>query len=78
MAITFEAVKSRDYDVILANVNREIILKLIKILKDCNGLIILSGILIEDSKMVENELDKNNKSIISVYERNEWKCIVAK
>ena len=67
-----------NYDVILANVNREIILKLIKILKDCNGLIILSGILIEDSKMVENELDKNNKSIISVYERNEWKCIVAK
>ena len=67
-----------NYDVILANVNREIILKLIKILKDCNGLIILSVILIEDSKMVENELDKNNKSIISVYERNEWKCIVAK
>ena len=67
-----------NYDVILANVNREIILKLIKILKDCNGLIILSGILIEDSIMVEKELDKNNKSIISVYERNEWKCIVAK
>ena len=67
-----------NYDVILANVNREIILKLIKILKDCNGLIILSGILIEDSIMVEQELNKNNKSIISVYERNEWKCIVAK
>ena len=67
-----------NYDVILANVNREIILKLIKILKDCNGLIILSGILIEDSIMVEKELNKNNKSIISIYERNEWKCIVAK
>ena len=70
-------IREFNYDVILANINREIILELLELLKNTKNLIILSGILIEDSEVVESSLLKNNKSIIQTYTKNEWKCIIA-
>ena len=66
-----------EYDVILANINREIIIELLSSFKKTKSLIILSGILIDDFKLIETALLNNNKSITKKYTRNEWMCIIA-
>ena len=71
------SIKEFNYDIVLANINREIIIDLLKILQSSNSKIILSGILIEDVEMVESALMKNNKKIINSFTKNEWSCIVA-
>ena len=71
------SIKEFNYDIVLANINREIIIDLLKLLKYRKSKIILSGILIEDLDMVKSALIKNNKKIVDSFIRNEWSCIVA-
>ena len=65
------SIKEFNYDIVLANINREIIIDLLKILESSNSK------LIEDVEMVESSLMKNNKKIINSFTKNEWSCIVA-
>ena len=70
-------IKEFDYDIILANINREVLIELIQKLKNNKSLIVLSGILIEDEPVIESILLNNNKKVFKKYRKNEWSCIVA-
>ena len=70
-------IKEFDHDVILANINREVLIKLIQKLKNNKSLIVLSGILIEDEPVIESVLLNNNKKVLKKYRKNEWSCIIA-
>ena len=70
-------IKEFDYDIILANINREVLIELIQNLKNNKSLIILSGILIEDESIIESNLLINDKKVLKKYRKNEWSCIVA-
>ncbi|MBK6363115.1 MAG: 50S ribosomal protein L11 methyltransferase [Saprospiraceae bacterium] len=66
------------YDVILANINRNILLrsaeKLYALLKP-GGIILLSGILKEDMEMVENAYVEIGMLKTDFLEENQWACI---
>jgi len=71
----------KQYDVIIANINRNILLNDIKSYAAClneNGVLLLSGFYKEDIPIIENEMSKYNLKIDLVIERNNWvslKCI---
>ena len=69
-------IREFDYDIILANINREVLVELIQNLKNNKSLIILSGILIEDEPVIESVLLNNNKKVLKKYRKNEWSCII--
>ncbi|MBT3250420.1 MAG: methyltransferase [Candidatus Marinimicrobia bacterium] len=72
-----DALQWMDYsqDIILINVNRHIILDLLPRLKKSTGLILLTGILQEDLKLVESECKKNGIIIENVATSGEWICL---
>ena len=67
-----------NYDIILANINKEVLLSLIDKIKRNGKLIILSGILHEDEKQIIERLNVYGKNILSINRKKEWSCIVAK
>ncbi len=73
--------KDKKYDVIIANINRNILLNDIKSYTNClneNGILLLSGFYKEDISIIENEISTYNLKIDLVIERNNWvslKCI---
>jgi ribosomal protein L11 methyltransferase len=66
------------YDIILANINRNILLKsaekLYKLLAK-GGIILLSGILIEDMEIVEAKYIEQGMTKIGSLEENNWVCL---
>lgn len=63
------------YDVIFANINRNILLKDIKSYASClnkNGSLYLSGFYTEDIPAIETECNKQNLKLIKKIERNNW------
>jgi len=64
--------KMFDYDLIIANINRNIILKLIPNLKAIKSKIILTGLLEKDQSLVENECSKNKIRVNQVLKKDEW------
>jgi len=71
--------KKEYYDVVLANINRTVLLDLFNgfhyITKE-SGFIILSGILIEEKKYIFNKIESyKNLEIVDYKEKNEW-CTV--
>lgn len=74
--------KDKKYDVVIANINRNILLNDIKIYASClneKGILLLSGFYKEDILIVENEISKYDLKIDSVIERNNWvalKCVL--
>lgn len=71
----------KNYDVIIANINRNILLKDISIYSNClskNGILLLSGFYKEDIKLINNEAKKNNLSLQIEIERNNWVALNCK
>ena len=72
---------NKQYDVIIANINRNILLNDMATYANClneNGTLLLSGFYKEDIPVIEKEISKYNLKVDTVIERNNWvalKCI---
>ncbi len=65
----------RNYDIIIANINRNILLNDIKIYAKClnpNGKLFLSGFYKEDLEMISEECSKNDMFFVTKFDRNNW------
>ncbi|WAC01783.1 50S ribosomal protein L11 methyltransferase [Lacinutrix neustonica] len=65
----------KTYDVIIANINRNILLQDISVYASClnkNGILYLSGFYNDDIPMIEEECTKNGLVFQSKLERNNW------
>jgi ribosomal protein L11 methyltransferase len=63
------------YDVIIANINRNILLSDMKIYTDClneNGVLLLSGFYKEDIVIIEDEVTKHGVTFEKMIQRNNW------
>ncbi len=73
--------KNKKYDVVIANINRNILLNDMKTYADClnkEGILLLSGFYKVDIPIIEKEISKYDLKIESVIERNNWvslKCV---
>ncbi|MCL4152991.1 UNVERIFIED_CONTAM: hypothetical protein GTU68_028847, partial [Idotea baltica] len=66
---------NKKYDVIIANINRNILLNDIKIYADClnaGGVLLLSGFYQEDIPIIDAEVSKFNMKLEEFIERNNW------
>jgi ribosomal protein L11 methyltransferase len=67
--------KDKKYDVIIANINRNILLNDIAIYTNClneKGTLLLSGFYKEDIPVIEKEISKYNFKVDLILERNNW------
>lgn len=67
--------KGRNYDVIIANINRNILLGDMKTYTDClneDGVLLLSGFYEEDIPTINEEVSKYNLTFNKKIERNNW------
>ncbi len=67
--------KGKKYDIIIANINRNILLQDIKIYAKSlnkNGTLLLSGFYNEDIQVIEKETTKQNLKLEKKLERNNW------
>ena len=68
----------RSYDIIIANINRNILLKDIKIYTSClnqEGVLLLSGFYKEDIPVIEAEVSRYHLTQIEVIEKNNWVAV---
>jgi ribosomal protein L11 methyltransferase len=66
---------NKKYDLIIANINRNILLMDIKIYTRClndNGILLLSGFYQDDIPMIDQEVSKYGLKLETVIERNNW------
>ncbi|MBT8244361.1 MAG: 50S ribosomal protein L11 methyltransferase [Winogradskyella sp.] len=71
--------KNKNYDIIIANINRNILLADIATYALClneNGLLFLSGFYEEDISIIESECTKHALQLNSKIERNKWVALV--
>ena len=64
-----------NFDLILVNVNRNVILETLPLLSETDGTILLTGILITDIPIVETELTRFHLKTDSIDRRGEWACL---
>jgi len=67
--------KGKKYDVVIANINRNILLQDIKTYADCldkNGVLLLSGFYVEDIPVIEKECSKYRLEKQNIKERDNW------
>ena len=67
--------KNKKYDVIIANINRNILLQDINIYTKClnqNGILLLSGFYTEDISVIEKEANSQGLKLEKKLERNNW------
>lgn len=65
----------RSYDIIIANINRNILLNDLEVYTSClneNGLLFLSGFYKEDIPTIEAECNKHGLNHVETLERNNW------
>jgi len=65
----------KKYDVIIANINRNILLQDLAVYAKCmqsNGVLLLSGFYTEDIPFIEEEANKNGLKLQKTLERNNW------
>ncbi|TYP97958.1 [LSU ribosomal protein L11P]-lysine N-methyltransferase [Tenacibaculum adriaticum] len=70
--------EGKDYDVIIANINRNILLKDIKTYASClndKGILLLSGFYKEDIPVIDEEVLKYDLKLDRVIERNNWVAV---
>jgi len=70
-----KVLETKEYDVIIANINRNILLKDIEVYSKClnkNGELYLSGFYIEDIPIIDEECFKYGLKRIKKIERNNW------
>ena len=70
------SVTNFDYDIILANINKNIIKKLISKFKNTKAKILLSGILVQDAHEIRLLLASQNIKLICEDKYNEWLLMV--
>ncbi len=73
-----EAVIEGQYDLILANINRSVILaSLARLQQKLNksGHLLISGILLQDEPLLEAALKKNKFTVVRRLEKGEWLCM---
>jgi len=66
---------NKKYDVIIANINRNILLMDIKVYANClndNGVLLLSGFYQEDIPIIDAEVSRYNLKLDTFIERNNW------
>jgi len=66
---------NKKYDVLVANINRNILLNDIKIYANClnnNGILLLSGFYQEDIPIIDTEASKYKLKLDNIIERNNW------
>ena len=69
---------NKKYDVIIANINRNILLNDIKIYANClndDGVLLLSGFYQEDIPIIDAEVSKYDLKIDVILERNNWVAV---
>lgn len=77
---SLEVVTGRKYDVILANINRHILMQYMQEMSDLlrpGGMLVMSGILEQDETIVTTEAGKAGFSIQYVTHEDKWSCISA-
>ena len=67
-------VNNFSYDFIFANINLNVLLKLIPLINIKGTIIFISGILDKDRLMLVDILESNNKKIIDISQKKEWLC----
>lgn len=75
---TLETFDAKVYDIILANINRNVLLNSAaelhnRLTKD--GVLLLSGILEDDEALVTEKYTTSGFNVVEVYSRGYWKCI---
>ena len=75
--ISFHCIDAKEwndfnFDYILANINRNILLKLIPKFRGVRSKIFLSGILDSDKKIIHNACIKNGLKVDHVFQKGEW------
>lgn len=70
--------QDEQFDIILANINRHVLLENMSYMKQLltpNGKIILSGILEEDIPIIMTSIIKNNLKVLQTSKKNNWVCM---
>jgi ribosomal protein L11 methyltransferase len=70
--------KAKKYEVIIANINRNILLQDMAIYRSClsdNGVLLLSGFYREDIPLIDRELSDHAYTMAACIERNDWVCL---
>ena len=70
--------KNFNYDLILANINKNILRKLVPYLEASDSLIILSGLLHSDYSFMEGLITESDFQILDITKKGEWVCLVIK
>lgn len=69
---------NKKYDIIIANINRNILLNDIKTYANCldtDGILLLSGFYEEDIPLIDAEAEKNNLKLLEYKNRNNWVAV---
>ena len=67
--------KQKKYDIIIANINRNILISDMKTYTEClnkNGILLISGFYKEDVIIIENEVTKHGLSFENLLQNNNW------
>ena len=67
--------KGKSYDIVIANINRNILLNDIKTYASClksDGMLFLSGFYEKDVEIIEEECNKHMLKLVDKIKRNEW------
>jgi len=75
---TLETFEAKVYDIILANINRNVLLNSAEELNNrltSNGTLLLSGILKDDERLVTDKYISAGFKVVEVYSKGYWKCI---
>lgn len=77
---SLELVEGRRFDVILANINRHILLQYMQQMHaalKAGGVLLMSGILEQDEQIILTETKKSGFGSTSVFAEDKWICVVA-
>lgn len=76
---SLEVVEGEMYDIILANINRHILIQYMRNMKamlNNDGYILMSGILNEDESIIATEAAKAGLQLVNNHMQNNWLCLV--
>lgn len=74
-----ETIAATDFDVILANINRNVILDSLKTLHsklNTEGVLLISGFLKEDEKVMLEAIELSGFKVLKTLERTNWLCML--
>jgi ribosomal protein L11 methyltransferase len=78
---SLEKIVEGSYDIILANINRNVILQSLETLYEkllLGGILVISGFVSEDRELMVNACEKTGFKIKKIKERNNWLCFQLK